>query len=64
MGNHWGLTPGVYLRGYSKSVYIGTSVGDINIAIGATTAVKTVTNGIKISLAKLEIKNTAGIYLN
>lgn len=63
-GKPLGLTPGVYLRGYSKSVYIGTSVGDINIAIGATTAVKTVTNGIKISLAKLEIKNTAGIYLN
>ena len=63
-GKPLGLTPGVYLRGYKKSVYVGTDVGDINIAIGAATAVKTVTNGIKISTAKLEIKNTAGIYLN
>jgi len=64
-GKPLGLTPGVYLRGYKKSVYIGTDSGsDISIALGAATAVKTVTNGIKISTAKLEIKNTTGIYLN
>ena len=59
------VTPGVFMRGYNKKgVYIGTN-GDICIGIGgnATTAT-TVTNGIKITSTKLEIKNSTGIYLN
>lgn len=63
-GNSKPLSPGVYLRGYNKSVYIGTSQGDICIGIGSAQQASTVTNGIKITAAKLEIKNSTGIYLN
>lgn len=63
-GSTKSLSTGVYLRGYNKSVYIGTSKGDICIGIGSAQQAATVTNGIKISAAKLEIKNSTGIYLN
>lgn len=63
-GSSKSLTPGVYVRGYDKGVYIGTSKGDICIGIGSAQQATTVTNGMKISAAKLEIKNTTGIYLN
>ena len=63
-GSSKSLTPGVYVRGYDKGVYIGTSKGDICIGIGSAQQATTVTNGMKISAAKLEIKNSTGIYLN
>jgi hypothetical protein len=63
-GSSTSITPGVYVRGYNKGVYVGTSQGDICIGIGSAQSASTVTNGMKISAAKLEIKNTTGIYLN
>lgn len=63
-GSSKSLTPGVYVRGYNKGVYIGTSQGDICIGIGSAQQAATVTNGMKITAAKLEIKNSTGIYLN
>ena len=63
-GSSKSITPGVYVRGYDKGVYIGTSKGDICIGIGSAQSATTVTNGMKITVEKLEIKNTTGIYLN
>ena len=58
-----GALPGIYLKGYKQNLYIDTSGEKICMGLGNVSK-GTVANGISISQAKLEIKNTSGIYLN
>ena len=58
------IKPGIYLKGIKQDIYIETTASN-KIAMGlGTVSNGVVTNGITISQAKLEIKNTKGIYLN